>query len=177
VAWHSRHTGDEFEQEDVTYGDLSDEDRPYAQEQKEDLSWEEDSDTEFLVYCCKEDRPLRKGGQKLVVKSSPGNHFVTIQVYVCGEHHLPIQVTFLMARSCTSMAHKFARGHFASQDFFSSSSIPAPQNREWMVYGRLMGPAIKLEEKGQWIRTHEPPRPPNASTATLLQKLTASSNT
>lgn len=85
VAWHENHTGDEFEQEYVTYGDLSDEDRPYAKEQKEDLSWEEDSDTEFLVYCCGEDRPLRKRGIKLLVTPSAGNYFVTVHDYLSGK--------------------------------------------------------------------------------------------
>ena len=85
MAWHRDHAGGEFDPEYVTYGDLSDEDRPYANDPKEDGSWEEDSDTEFLVKCCGEDRPLRKRGVKLVVTPSAGNDFVTVHDYVSGK--------------------------------------------------------------------------------------------
>lgn len=85
MAWHGEHVGGEFHQEYVTYGDLSDVDRPYANEPKEDGSWEEDSDTEFLMECCGEDRPLRKRGIRLVVTPSAGNHFVTVHDYVSGK--------------------------------------------------------------------------------------------
>ncbi|GJC94494.1 lysM domain-containing protein [Colletotrichum higginsianum] len=85
VAWHTHHEGEPANPEYVTYGDLSDEDRPYAKEPKEDGSWEEDSDTEFLVRCCGQDRPLRKRGQKLVVTPAAGGHFVTTHDYVSGE--------------------------------------------------------------------------------------------
>jgi hypothetical protein len=54
---------------------------------KEDGGWESDSDTEFLVRCCGEDRPLRKAA-KLVVTPSAGNHFVTVQDYVGGKSGL-----------------------------------------------------------------------------------------
>lgn len=80
IAWHEDHEAAEF----VTYGDLDDEDRPYAREQKEDGSWEEDSDTEFLIRCCGQDRPLRKRGQRLLVTPSEGQDFVSIHDYVCG---------------------------------------------------------------------------------------------
>lgn len=85
MAWHRDHAGGEFDPEYVTYGDLSDEDRPYANDPKEDGSWEEEEDTEFLVKCCGEDRPLRKRGVKLVVTPSAGNHFVTVHDYVSGK--------------------------------------------------------------------------------------------
>jgi hypothetical protein len=87
IEWHGHHTAEEFNQEYVTYGDLSDEDRPWAEEPKEDGSWEEDSDTEFLIRCCGEDRPLRKRGLKLVVTPPVGgdHHFVTIHDYVSGK--------------------------------------------------------------------------------------------
>jgi hypothetical protein len=80
---HREHTDAEY----VTYGDLSDDDRPYPSEMKEDGGWESDSDTEFLVRCCGEDRPLRKAA-KLVVTPSAGNHFVTVQDYVSGKSGL-----------------------------------------------------------------------------------------
>src|ERR1700710_439310 len=73
---HREHTDAEY----VTYGDLSDDDRPYPSEMKEDGGWESDSDTEFLVRCCGEDRPLKKVA-KLVIMPSAGNHFVTVQDY------------------------------------------------------------------------------------------------
>jgi hypothetical protein len=85
VAWHGHHEGEPADPEYVTYGDLSDEDRPYATEPREDGSWEEDSDTEFLVRCCGQDRPLGKRGQKLVVTPAAGGHFVTVHDYVSGE--------------------------------------------------------------------------------------------
>lgn len=85
IEWHKDHTAAEFNPEYVTYGDLSDEDRPYAREPKEDGNWEEDSDTEFLIKCCGDDRPLRKRGQKLMVTPSAGDgHFVTVHDYVSG---------------------------------------------------------------------------------------------
>lgn len=76
VAWHEHHEGEPADPEYVTYGDLSDEDRPYATEPKEDGSREEDSNTEFLVRCCGQDRPLGKRGQKVVVTPAAGSHFV-----------------------------------------------------------------------------------------------------
>lgn len=85
LYWHGSHEGDRANPEWVTYGDLSDEDRPYATEAKEDGSWEEDSDTEFLIACCGEDRPLRKTEQKLVVMPSAGNDFVTVHDYISGK--------------------------------------------------------------------------------------------
>jgi hypothetical protein len=85
MEWHIDHTGDQFSREYVTYGDLNDEDRPYAENAKEDGSWEEDSDTEFLMKCCRQDRPLRKGGKTLLVTPSAGNHFVTVHDYISGK--------------------------------------------------------------------------------------------
>ncbi|KAJ4414511.1 hypothetical protein N0V85_003115 [Neurospora sp. IMI 360204] len=72
------------QQEWVTYGDLDDDVRPYAREQKEDGSWEEDSDTEFLIKCCGEDRPLRKLDPKLVVTAG-SESFVTVRDFVSGK--------------------------------------------------------------------------------------------
>lgn len=88
AAWHGHHEGEPADPEYVTYGDLSDEDRPYAKEPREDGSWEEDSDTEFLVRCCGQDRPLRKRGRKLVVTPAAGGDFVTVHDYVSGESSL-----------------------------------------------------------------------------------------
>lgn len=62
VVSHQKHPEAEF----ITYGDLDGEDRSYATEQYEDGSWESDLDTEFLIRCCGQDRPLRTGGKKLI---------------------------------------------------------------------------------------------------------------
>ena len=79
---HREHTSGDAEY--VTYGDLSDDDRPYTSEMKEDGGWESDSDTEFLVRCCGEDRSLRKAA-RLVVKPCAGKGFVTVHDYVSGK--------------------------------------------------------------------------------------------
>ena len=84
-AWMNWHRGhDEKYAEYVTYGELSDEDRPYPAEMREEGGWESDSDTDFLVKCCGEDRPLRKA-VKLVVTHSTANDHVTIHDYLSGE--------------------------------------------------------------------------------------------
>ncbi|KAK2036984.1 hypothetical protein LZ31DRAFT_560779 [Colletotrichum somersetense] len=85
VAWHAHRKGQPANPDYVTYSDLSDEDRLYATEPKEGGSWEEDSDTDSLVRCCGQDRPLRKRGQKLVVTPAAGGHFVTTHDYVSCE--------------------------------------------------------------------------------------------
>lgn len=81
MTWHREHTAGNAEY--VTYEQLSDEDRPYPVEMKEDGGWESDSDTEFLMRCCGEDRPLRKA-VKLVVSPSVDNQYVTVHDYVSG---------------------------------------------------------------------------------------------
>lgn len=80
---HREHVGNEF----ITYGEMNDEDRPYAQEMDEDGNYEADSDTEYLVACCGENRPLQKD-VKLVVQPSLGNSFVTVRDYVSGKSSL-----------------------------------------------------------------------------------------
>lgn len=88
--FHMEHADPEDPQcEYITYDDLSDDDRPFAENpMREDGTWngwEEDSDTEFLVRCCGEDRPLNKAGRKIEVRPSEGNDFVTVKDYVGGE--------------------------------------------------------------------------------------------
>ena len=88
LAWHSNHVIDDSNPEHVTHGDLNNEDWPYVTEQKGNGGWEEGSDTEFLVKCCGEDKPLRKRGIKLVATSYTGNdHFVMVHDYVSGKVH------------------------------------------------------------------------------------------
>ena len=82
-SWLEQHR-EHIEGEYVTYGDLSDDERPYPSEMKEEGGWESDSDTPYLVQCCGEDRPPNETA-KLVVTPSEGNHFVTVQDYVSGK--------------------------------------------------------------------------------------------
>lgn len=72
----------------VTYGDLDNDVRPWAQEpEREDgtWSWDEASDTEILVRCCGQDRPMGLEGLTLDVRPTLGHDFVTIKDYVGGE--------------------------------------------------------------------------------------------
>lgn len=85
VEWHAWHAGSDSNAEFVTYGDLDDDVRPYATDAKEDGSWEEDSDTEFLLRCCGVDRPVRRRGIKLTVTpAADGDGFVTVRDYISG---------------------------------------------------------------------------------------------
>lgn len=81
---HRGHTGPSAKY--VTYGDLSDNERAYPTEMKEDGSWESDSDTEYLVRCCDEDRPPNsENAVTLVVKPSADNGFVIVHDYIRGK--------------------------------------------------------------------------------------------
>ncbi|KAL3424026.1 hypothetical protein PVAG01_03307 [Phlyctema vagabunda] len=163
MAWHELHTeGDFVDQEYVTYGDLSDEDRPYAKEQKEDLSWEEDSDTDFLVHCCGQDRPLRKRGITLVVTPAASHEFVTVHDYVCAVH------PWLM-----SLREDILKAKTISR----AGPYPASASKEWMVCQGAWGPDIHVEEKESWLRKHGDgsgsglPRPVPGSTAAILARI------
>ncbi|KAH6658186.1 hypothetical protein BKA67DRAFT_689361 [Truncatella angustata] len=160
IAWHGVHEGGEFDPEYVTYGDLSDEDRPYAKEPKEDGSWEEEEDTKFLLRCCGEDRPPRKRGLKLVVTPSAGNHFVTVHDWVSAVHPWLVSL-----RDDVLRAKTVAR--------FQAYSVSA--RTEWMVD---KGPDHKIEEKQSWIEKHRsgPPRMIPGSTAAILNRIRANRN-
>lgn len=80
MGWHKEHPWAKY----TTYGEMSDTDRPFASEMHEDGSWEEDSDTEWLVSCCGEERPVNKN-VKLEVKPAEGCQFVTIFDFVSGK--------------------------------------------------------------------------------------------
>lgn len=117
--FHELHDEAEF----VTYGDLEDEQRPYAQEQKEDGSWEEDSDTKYLARCCGQDRPLNKWNKKLKVLPSPGKDFVSVYDYVSGMLFMIFPKTSIsrpfltvVAYSGTSLVDEFTRGYYRSID-------------------------------------------------------------
>ncbi|CAD0107891.1 unnamed protein product [Aureobasidium uvarum] len=87
---HMEHADPEYDEcEFVTYGDLDNDERPFAGEpEREDgtWSWDESSDTEILVHCCGEDRPLGKEGLTLEVRPSSENNFVTVKDYVGAVH-------------------------------------------------------------------------------------------
>ncbi|MCV5116821.1 hypothetical protein OFC47_25635, partial [Escherichia coli] len=79
--WHSQVHG-EF----VTYGDLDDDIRPWLDDPKEEdpYNWEADSDTEILMKCCGEDRPVSTWGRRLKVTGGGAGGFVTIRDYIGG---------------------------------------------------------------------------------------------
>jgi len=143
---HREHTAGDAQY--ITYGDLSDDERPYALEMKEDGSWEEDSDTEFLVGCCGEDRP-RKKAAKLVVKPSAGNHFVTVHDYVSGKSGLQELGTVLMIVSAVhpwlmSLRENILKAKTIALGY--PRSLPA----EFLVQN---GPEMmRIEDKEYWIR-------------------------
>jgi hypothetical protein len=86
---HMEHADPAYDEcEFVSYGDLDHGVRPFAEEpERQDgtWGWDEPSDTEILIRCCGEDRPLGKRGLTLEVRPSPGNDFVTAKDYVGGE--------------------------------------------------------------------------------------------
>ncbi|KAI1850159.1 hypothetical protein JX266_004538 [Neoarthrinium moseri] len=155
VRRHSEHTGLECNPEWVTYGDLNDEDRPYANEPKEDGSWEEDSDTEFLLRCCGEDRPMRKRELKLTVTPSAGNDFVTVHDYVSVVHPwlMSLRDDILKAKQVAQF-----------------QMYPVPAAKEWMVE---QGPYHDILEKESWVQRYGdgPPRQLSASSQAFLEKI------
>ncbi|PQE28395.1 domain containing protein [Rutstroemia sp. NJR-2017a BBW] len=154
--WHRDHTGDEFNPQYVNYEDLSDEDRPYAEYSKEDGSWEEDSETRFLVKCCGQDRPLRKQGIKLLVA---GNQFVTIHDYISAVH------PWLMS---------------LREDIVKAKLVARPQPysawEEELMVGE--GPEHDIELKEEWLEGRGIRRPftaiQAASNARILARIRAS---
>ncbi|KAH8170111.1 hypothetical protein LIA77_10655 [Sarocladium implicatum] len=158
VAWHTGNSGPECNPEYVTYGDLDDEDRPYAKEPNEDGSWEVDSDTEFLARCCGEDRPLRKMALTIEVTPSADNSFVTVRDYVSVVHPWLVGV-----REDILRAKKIARP--------SPHGGSVPDN-EWMV-SCLTGPDHEIMAKDAWLDRHRGPRPMDASKARFLERIGA----
>ncbi|KAK3948342.1 hypothetical protein QBC32DRAFT_177506, partial [Pseudoneurospora amorphoporcata] len=161
VAYHEYHNtkSRDFGQEYVPYESLDDDVRPQTKEQKEDGSWEEDSETEFLIKCCGEDRPLRKRGLKLVVTASQSTgieSFVTVRDFVSAVH------PWLMS----------LRGDILEARSYSREDDHIPTERyEWMVeVRRHCGGKVEIEEKRDWVRRHSPrmPGPLTASDAKML---------
>ncbi|KAI3316934.1 hypothetical protein HD806DRAFT_516384 [Xylariaceae sp. AK1471] len=152
VAWHEMHDDaqcfPDANQQFVAYGDLDDDVRSFRQEGEEDGDWEEDSEKEFLLRCCGQDRPLRKTGQTLLVTPASGHDFVTVRDFVGAVH------PWLMGmRDDLAKAKTVARW----QAF--------PESTRWMVnYHGLTSSSRGREENAlvereQWIREHGPPRP------------------
>ena len=174
VQWHMNHPDGDFHPQYVTYGDLSDEDRPYAREQKEDGSWEEDSDTEFLIRCCGEDRPLRKSGQRLMITPAAGNHFVTVYDYVSSKSSFNSLVTFLMALPAMHPWLMSLRDDIVKAKAVAPfEAYPASVPIEWMV---SRGPEHRIQEKKSWVEDHGPPRPIDAATLAIVNRIRARRN-
>ncbi|EAA30161.2 hypothetical protein GE21DRAFT_5408 [Neurospora crassa] len=137
--WHSQVHG-EF----VTYGDLDDDIRPWLDDPKEEdpYNWEADSDTEFLIKCCGEDRPVRTWGRRLKVTPGGAGGFVTIRDYICAVH------TWLI-----SMRDDVLKARGVRQYDQCDASHP---EFEWMVTFYDDEPAHWLVEKTEWVRNHCP---------------------
>ncbi|KAH9216994.1 hypothetical protein DL95DRAFT_407211 [Leptodontidium sp. 2 PMI_412] len=129
MGWHREHPWAEY----ITYGEMSDTDRPFASEMHEDGSWEEDSDTEWLVSCCGEERPINKN-VKLEVKPAEGCQFVTILDFVSAVHSW-----LLSLREDILMAKRVARGY------------PSVFATEFMVQVDADG-TIQVMDRENWIK-------------------------
>ena len=80
VGWHSNLATAQY----VTYGALNDKGGPYANEAQEDGSWEEDLDTEFLIRCSGEDRPIgRRDFKRKVTPSADNNFAILMTIFEC----------------------------------------------------------------------------------------------
>lgn len=115
LYYHNDHASVDMGSEYVTYGELDDDVRPFAEHPDSDGDWEADSDTAFLVRCCGSDRPVKKSGRRLKVEASPERGYVTIRDYVGGTY---IQSdsdmyasTLTRTRSHASLADGDARRH------------------------------------------------------------------
>ncbi|KAL7957134.1 hypothetical protein V8C34DRAFT_325504 [Trichoderma compactum] len=135
LAWHRDHTAAEFK-----------------------ADWEEDSDTEFLIRCCGDDRTLRERGLKIKVTPSAGNNFVTVHAYV-------------------SVVHPWLMGLRGDIIRVKAVARPMPylesgDNIEWMV-SNLTAPQHEIMTKEFWVEMHRPPRPMDAATSKFLQRIGA----
>ncbi|KAK6212829.1 hypothetical protein LQW54_004918 [Pestalotiopsis sp. IQ-011] len=150
LSWHQEHESAEF----VTYGDLGDEDRPFAEYADEDGNWDADLDTEFKIRCCGEDRPLRRRGLELEVKPGDGGAFVSLRDYVQVVHPwlMSLQIDIVRAKSVART------GGF-------------PSETRYMV---TQGPRHVIEERGMWMDRHgagraQPPMPMSAGLLAVMQ--------
>ncbi|KAI1153196.1 hypothetical protein F4825DRAFT_461347 [Nemania diffusa] len=121
----------------VAYGDLDDDVRPFRREGEEDGDWGEDSEKEFLLWCCGQDRPLGKKGQTLLVTPASGRDFVTVRDFVGAVHPWRMSMRDDLAKAKTVARREAFPG--------STSSRGGEENA--------------LVEREKWIREHGPPRP------------------
>ncbi|KAK3400412.1 hypothetical protein B0T20DRAFT_347566 [Sordaria brevicollis] len=162
LKWHEWHEAPEYNQEFVTYGDLDDDVRPFAEEPTEDGGWEEDMDKKFLIKCCGEDRPLRKKEIKLKVTASAGrDSFVTVRDYVSGKLPAPISsqdvTPFQMHLTTATAVHPWLKSLRSEIMMAKEVQRPVAYNTklpyEWMV-DVFEGPFNKIEEKKDWVQSH-----------------------
>ncbi|KEQ62596.1 uncharacterized protein M437DRAFT_49717 [Aureobasidium melanogenum CBS 110374] len=118
----------------VTYGDLDNGIRPFAEDpEREDgtWSWDERSDTEILVHCCDEDRPLDKQYLTLKVRPSLGNDFVTVKDYVGAVHSwlMSMQDDILAAMQIVEVLLEEPEYSPTAKWMLSNSEYDAPRHR------------------------------------------------
>ncbi|KAG9948855.1 hypothetical protein KCU85_g4771, partial [Aureobasidium melanogenum] len=144
---HMEHADPAYEGcEFVTYGDLDNDIRPFAKNpEREDgtWSWDERSDTEILVHCCGEDRPLGKEGLTLGVRPSPGNDYVTVKDYVGAVHPwlMSMQHDILAAVEMVDVLFEEPEYQQTATWMLSNSEYDAPRHRvihpkEWEFRNR-----------------------------------------
>ncbi|KAG9656577.1 hypothetical protein KCU64_g5780, partial [Aureobasidium melanogenum] len=147
---HMEHADPAYDEcEFVTYGDLENDVRPFAEQpEREDgtWSWNERSDTEILVHCCDEDRPLGKEGLTLGVRPSPGNDFVMVKDYVGAVH------AWLMSMQDDILAAmRLAEALDEEPEYLPSS--------EWMLSNSdYDAPRHQIIHPKKWEFRNEPPR-------------------
>ena len=111
------------------------------------------------------------------VTPSAGNDFVTIRDYISGKSSLKPWGS--ASRTCSkrqvSAVHPWLMGLRA--DILRAKTVSrlyswAADTTEWMVYNRL-APQPEIVTKEYWIERHSPPRPMDASTLRIVQRIRA----
>ncbi|KAG9529188.1 hypothetical protein KCU93_g3667, partial [Aureobasidium melanogenum] len=131
---HMEHADPAYDEcEFVTYGDLENDVRPFAEQPERGdgtWSWDERSDTEILVHCCGEDRPLGKEDLTLGVRPSPGNGFVTVKDYVGAVHPwlMSMQDDILAAMRIAEVLDEEPEYPPSSEWMLSNSDYDAPRH-------------------------------------------------
>ncbi|KAM3549444.1 hypothetical protein ARSEF4850_008854 [Beauveria asiatica] len=144
--WTERHGRWCKTAEYVTYGELCDEDRPCASEMKEDGSWEEDSDTEFLNRCCSQGRPMHWRGLSIRVDASTEKGFVTVYDYVSAVH------PWLMSLREHLIEAKL-------DDPECACCVPEEAHASTWIVNAGYAPTIDIEIESQWLERFQPPLP------------------
>ncbi len=162
VEHHERHEGAEY----ITYGELGHEDRPFAREMKEDGSWDEDSNTEFLNRCCGRDRPINWRDLTLHVAASTDSGFVTIKDFVSGNVCRFLQRVLQAVSNSENVAvHPWLmslRDDLAEAKVDSPLCSPGPLDvaleATWIVDARHV-PEVDIEVEDYWVKQFRPPLP------------------